>query len=158
MVRAFTATWGGSLLSSLKILLFLSNQIFQHRNLGVHIHASLRRFLLLRLKGESESQLLMNSITEFGSLSATEPIIILQTSLVNSQLMKRCSGVSSVWLHREQREGPSQPFLLRLSLVIMLLWRRVHIKISILGIEGNFHRVFHGAGLGGTQGVFKMAA
>ena len=68
IVLALIATWEGSLLSSLKTLLFLSNQIFQHRNLGIHIQTVLRRFFMLRSNGDKNSQLLKSSEAEVGRL------------------------------------------------------------------------------------------
>ena len=88
-------------------MLFLSSQIFQHRNLGVHIHASLRRFFLLKLKGARCIQQLISSVIEFGILTEIEPNVSLQASLVYSQVMNRCPAFSSARLHRRHHEGPS---------------------------------------------------
>ena len=150
--------WDGSLLSSLKVLLFLSSQIFQHKNLGVYIHVVLRRFFLLRSKGKMKFQRLIISITEFGKLTAMGQSIILQTSWVKSQWTNRCSIVSSAQLHSGQRDGPSHPLLMRLSLVKILLWSRDQMKMSIFGIDGKFQRAFHGPGFGGTQGISRITA
>lgn len=157
IVLAFMATWAGSLFSSLKILLFLSNQIFQQINLGIHIQTILRRYFLLRSNGDKDSHLLRSSEVEVGRLEDAKPISRHQASLENSQDKRRCAEVSSSWKHRGQREGPSHPLLLRLSKVKMLLWVKVQTKRSTLGIEGKFQSAFHGPGLGGTQGIPSTA-
>jgi hypothetical protein len=95
IVLALMATWDGNLLSSLKILLFLSNQSFQHRNLGIHIQTVLRRFFLLRSNGDKDIQLLNSSKAEVGKLEETEPIRRPEASLENSQVKRRCALVSS---------------------------------------------------------------
>jgi hypothetical protein len=94
IVLALIATWDGSLLSSLKILLFLSSQIFQHKNLGVHTQVVLRRFFLLKLKGERDIHLLRSSEAEVGRVKETDPKRSPQASLEKSQLKRRCSVVS----------------------------------------------------------------
>lgn len=128
---------------SLKIRLFLSIHIFQQIAFGIHLQAVWSRIFLDRWNGESFIHFERRSWMVTGRLIPIFSIIAsLHTSLEKGQSIRMWFKVSSSFLQRGHRVGPSIPLFLRFSPKRILLWASIQQKMSIFGMKALVQRNF----------------